>query len=401
MILQAGSQLKVLFDHSVDRLFAWPFWLLAIVVLGANILTQGVWMVPNLDAVSLMARDVTQNPYPNSVMQFLFSSYLMPLIAYVVGLNKTPADYFTLCALVLLVGMALGFGSLRRRFGDPTARILMLLFGATPLVNVLLTWIGYGDPLTFTLTTLLLALPAPTLRALLGALLAIAHFEQGCVILVLLCGLLPFVDADLKPNTRWLGMAMMIAGFVAGKIAMDLYFQVHHFEIQNTRSTLVFEKVGPVRLLSDSARFPLVLLFSVLNVTWPAWLLVVVGSYRTDRRLFVVLSIGMALCLAVMILVLDQTRVASLLTWPLLVGAMIVAARDVDGRELLKKLAVACFLLGLIVPRVILWEGRIHTSSASFTAMLITDTLGLTDFIDQSVSWWRITPFVGPKAINW
>jgi hypothetical protein len=104
---------------------------------------------------------------------------------------------------------------------------------------------------------------------------------------------------------------------------------------------------------------------------------------------------------AVTVFVLDQTRVAALLTWPLLVGAVIVAARDIDGRELLKKLAVACFLLGMIVPRVIVWEGRVHTSSASFTAMLVTDTLGLTDFIDQSVSWWRVTPFVGPKAINW
>ena len=110
-------------------------------------------MVPNLDHVSLMARDVTQNPYPNSVMQFLFSSFLMPLIAYAVGLNKTPADYFALCALVLLVGMVLGFGSLRRRFDDETAHIVMLLFGATPLINVLLTRIGYGDPLTFTPTS--------------------------------------------------------------------------------------------------------------------------------------------------------------------------------------------------------------------------------------------------------
>ena len=401
MILQAASQLKTLFDHSVDRLFAWPFWLLAALVLGANILTQGVWMVPSLDAVSLMARDVTQNPYPNSVMQFLFSSFLMPLIAYAVGLNKTPTDYFTLCALVLLVGMMLGFGSLRRRFGDQTARIVMLLFGATPLINVLLTWIGYGDPLTFTLATLLLALPAPALRALFGALLAVAHFEQGCIIIALLCGLLPFVDADLKARTRWLGMALMIAGFIAGKIAIDLYFQIHNFQIVTTRATLIFDKVGPLRFLSDTARYPLVLLFSILNVTWAAWLLVVVGSWRGNRRLFAVLLAGMALCLGVTVFVLDQTRVGALLTWPLLAGAVIVAARDIDSRELLKRLAAACFLLGLIVPRVIVWEGRIHTSSASFTAMLVTDTLGLTDFIDQSVPWWRVTPFAAPKAINW
>ncbi len=401
MILQAASQLKTLFDRCVESLFGWPFWVLALVVLGANVLTQGVWMVPSLDPVSLMARDVTQNPYPNSIMQFLFSSFLMPLIAYAVGLNRTPADYFVLCALVLLVGMALGFGSLRRRFGDETARVVMLLFGATPLINVLLTWIGYGDPLVFALSTLLLALPAAHWRVLVGALLAVAHFEQGCVILVLLLGLLPFVDADQPPRTRWVGMAAMVAGFAAGRIAIDLYFQFHDFQIQNTRSSLIFDKVGPLRFLSDTARYPLVLFFSLLNVTWAAWLLVVVGSWRGDRRLFLVLCGGMALCLGVTVFVLDQTRVAALVTWPLLAGAIIVAAREIEGRLVLKKLAVACFLLGLVVPRVIVWEGRIHTSSASFTAMLITDTLGLTDFIDQSVSWWRITPFVGPKAIEW
>ena len=401
MISHAAAQLETLFDRSVERLFAWPFWLLALLVLGANVLTQGVWTVPNLDVVYLMARDVTRDPYPGSIMQFLFSSYLMPLVAYGVGLNKSPAQYFVLCSLVLLIGLALGFGSLRRRFGDETARIVLLLFGATPLINVLLTWIGYGDPLTVALPMLLLALPSPVLRLVLSALLAVAHFEQGCVIVILICALLPFVDADQSPRTRWLGMAAMIAGLAAGRIAMDLYFQLHHFQIENTRSSLVFEKVGILRFLSDTARYPLVLLFSVLNVAWLAWLIIVVGSWRADRRLFMVLVVGLGVCLGATVVTLDQTRVAAILTWPLVMGAVIVAARDLEGRALLRKLAVACFLLGLVVPRVIVWEGKIHTSSASFTAMLISDTLGLTSFIDQSVSWWRITPFVGPKPINW
>ena len=401
MISHAAAQLAMLFDRSVERLFAWPFWLLALLVLGANILTQGVWMVPNLDVVYLMARDVTRDPYPGSIMQFLFSSYLMPLLAYGVGLNKSPAQYFVLCSLVLLIGLALGFGSLRRRFGDETARTVMLLFGATPLINVLLTWIGYGDPLTVALPMLLLALPSPVLRLVISFLLAIAHFEQGVVIVAAICALLPFVDADQTPHRRWLSVAVMIAGLALGRIAMELYFQMHHFRIENTRSTLVFAKVGVLRFLSDTARYPLVLLFSVMNVTWLAWLLIVVGSWRGDRRLFFVLVIGLGLCLGATVVTLDQTRVASILTWPLVVGAVIVAARDSDGRALLKKLAVACFLLGLVVPRVIVWEGKIHTSSASFTAMLIADTLGLTSFIDQSKSWWRITPFAPPPPIAW
>jgi hypothetical protein len=401
MISHAAAQLGTLFDRSVERLFAWPFWLLALLVLGANILTQGVWMVPNLDVVYLMARDVTRDPYPGSIMQFLFSSYLMPLVAYGVGLNKSPAQYFVLCALVLLIGLALGFGLLRRRFGDETARMVMLLFGATPLINVLLTWIGYGDPLTVALPMLLMALPSPVLRLPVSFLLAIAHFEQGVVIVALICALLPFIDADQTVRRRWLSVAAMVVGLAAGRIAMELYFQMHNFQIENTRSTLVFAKVGVLRFLSDTARYPLVLLFSVMNVSWLAWLLIVVGSWRSDRRLFFVLVLGLGLCLGATVVTLDQTRVAAILTWPLVVGAVIVAARDIDGRALLKKLAVACFLLGIVVPRVIVWEGKIHTSSASFTGMLITDTLGLSNFIDQSKSWWRITPFAPPPPIAW
>ena len=87
-------------------------------------------------------------------------------------------------------------------------------------------------------------------------------------------------------------MALMIAGFIAGKIAIDLYFQIYNFQITTTRSTLVFDKVDPLRLLSDTARYPLVLLFSLLNVTWAAWLLVVAGSWRGNRRLFAVLLVG-------------------------------------------------------------------------------------------------------------
>ena len=398
-IVRTASQLKTRFDRSVEGLFNLPFWLLAVVVLGANILTQGVWMVPNLDSVYLMARDITQNPYPHSVLQILLSSFLMPLIAYAFGLNTSPAEYFTLCSIVLVVGMAVSFGSLRRRYGDETTRIVVLLFGATPLINVLLTWIGYGDPLTFTLTTLLLALPAPGFRVLTGALLAIAHFEQGAVILIFLCGLLPFLDKEQRH--RWLSIGMMIAGFVVGKIAIDLFFQMYHFQIATTRSSLVFEKVGIVRFLTDTIRFPLVLLFSVLNVTWVPWLLIFVASFHYCRRWFAVLGVGMVICLTVMIFTLDQTRVAAILTWPLLVGAVIVAVREIENRVLLRQLAAACFLLGMIVPRVIVWEGQVHTSAASFTVMMISDWAGGTHFIDQSVPYWRNAPFVGPKPIDW
>ena len=95
-----------------------------------------------------------------------------------------------------MIGLALSFGSLRRRFGDETARMLMLLFSATPLINVLLTWIGHGDPLTVALPMLLMPLPSPVLRLPVSFLLAIAHFEQGVVIVALICALQPFIDAD-------------------------------------------------------------------------------------------------------------------------------------------------------------------------------------------------------------
>ena len=47
----------------------------------------------------------------------------------------------------------------RFRVGEPTARILVLVLVTSPLATVLLTWIGYGDPLSVTLASAILLLP--------------------------------------------------------------------------------------------------------------------------------------------------------------------------------------------------------------------------------------------------
>jgi hypothetical protein len=314
----------------------------------------------------------------------------MPLLGYLVGLNGSPAAYFFLCALVLLVGGAATIMALRRRFGDETTRLLLLVFGALPLFNVLLTWIGYGDPLVVILSSLLLVYPHAIARAALGVLLAVAHFEQALVIAVLVAALAPFVDEDRGFSKS--SVAAMAIGVILGSIGLELFFVVNQLQVQSSRLAYTRE-LGAIRLFREALRQPLALLFSVLNVAWAVFGVILWAAYGSRRSFFLVAGSGMLLCLIVTCFVLDSTRVASIVTWPLVLAAVVIAARDPRNGEILRKACAACFFAGLLVPRIIVWEGQIHTSTASFTVMMITDTLGLTEWIDQSKPFWRIAPF--------
>jgi hypothetical protein len=385
--------------HTFDRLAAWlfelPLWRLSLLVVAANVVTQGVWMVPNLATVQLMAGDLTRNPLPDPEAHFLLSSYLMPVLARLSGLYGSPAAYFAFCALTLAIGGAIALFAIRRRFGESSARLAILVLGATPLLNVLLTWIGYPDPLTVILATLLLCWPTVIARAAVGALLAVSHFEQGLVIAGLTCLLAPHVDADR--GFSWRTLAGLAAGFVAGKLALTLHFHIHDIEIQTTRVSMT-AKMLP-RILDDTLRWPLTLLFSILNVAWAAWGVIMAASARERPGFFRASSLGMIGCLCVSALVLDQTRVGAILTWPLVLAALVIATRSAGSIMPLRRLAVGCFLLALVIPRTIVWEGHIHTSTSAFSLMLLSDRLGLSHFLDTSVSYWPIAPFrhIGPK----
>jgi hypothetical protein len=68
--------------------------------------------------------------------------------------------------------------------------------------------------------------------------------------------------------------------------------------------------------------------------------------------------------MAVAIIVLDTTRNFTLIIWPSVVIMCIVAVKN----ELLllddmKSLITFVFLLNILVPKLIVWEGKIHSSA--------------------------------------
>jgi hypothetical protein len=68
--------------------------------------------------------------------------------------------------------------------------------------------------------------------------------------------------------------------------------------------------------------------------------------------------------MAIAIIVLDTTRNFTLIIWPSVVIMCIVAAKnELMAFDNMKSLISFVFLLNILVPKLIVWEGKIHSSA--------------------------------------
>jgi hypothetical protein len=92
------------------------------------------------------------------------------------------------------------------------------------------------------------------------------------------------------------------------------------------------------------------------------------------------------------LLTVDQTRVAVILLWPPLLTVLLAAERA-GAAPPWRRLALAAFLLGCLIPRLALWEGRLYGSTGFFTVLLAGQALGAWRAIDTTAPGWRDLPF--------
>jgi hypothetical protein len=212
------ASLKRLSERASSELNALSYAWLCVVAATAAIVANGTWTTPALDVVWQIATDITRDPFPNSIdADWLLTSWLTPALAWLVGATATPRIFALFCGGLLAscyVAMCIMY---RLRFGEPAARILVLVLATSPLATVLLTWIGYSDPLSVTLATTILVLRPLWLRSIFSALLAANHAEQAMVLLAVLLLLIPCVDDRYAGREGWrLALALMAGGLGRG-----------------------------------------------------------------------------------------------------------------------------------------------------------------------------------------
>jgi hypothetical protein len=153
------------------------------------------------------------------------------------------------------------------------------------------------------------------------------------------------------------------------------------------------------------------ILYSTFGVGW-LLVLKMYSDMRSRSRKMVFHAV--AACLALFFLMLlgvDETRVFTLLTWPILLFAVIRwTGREVPGTEdpsasgpqnlyslagfgttkgwLTLQLGLVC-----LVPPIIVWAGKVQSTTLFYTLEMVSDLLFGTHFIKTDSKTWLTVPF--------
>jgi hypothetical protein len=310
-----------------------------------------------------MSQNVTINVLPPD-LQYLYTSFLGLALGWLTGASKSHNAFLGLHLLALTLGYFILAFQIRKKFGDDIARIVILAFASIPLCNVLTTWLGTSDVYIYIFGTALAIASQPILILIFSFLLGISHFEQSCfIVLLLVIWRITLSDTlrNTKKNTAIICLTML-SGVILSKLSLNKYFGTLGFNLVSSRISYVME--FPFKtFIENYFRNIGVTLFSFQNVFWIFIIAMCSEIWKKNLRFTLCIIISHAIVMAVAIIVLDTTRNFTLMIWPSIVIMCIIAAQsDLLSMKDMKNIITFVFLLNILVPKLIVWEGKIHSS---------------------------------------
>ena len=343
----------------LDRVASWlatasPWHVLGVVAL-VRALSVGVWTTPNVEQWVRFASDPFGTPPVDPAAAFITGSPTGPLVAHAVGADTT-LTYALVHLTALAVAVALLVVMGRRWLGDRTTNLLVVLLFASSLSAVLVTWLGQPDPFVLLgLSAIALAAAAPPHVQLAlaiggGALAGFTSFEQ-CFAAVAVLAVASWGHDRPGDRAAVLGAAV---GLVLGRLALAGF---HAASDVATLSRADWARAHGAELFLE--RFLANLPAYAFSILGAGWLLVGDAGRRLaplGRGPAPFVAAG-AMVLGVGVIALDQTRVASLVAWPTAVWLVRRAEADDPGGAR-PRLAAAVLVAAVVVPPVVIWEGR-------------------------------------------
>lgn len=277
------------------------------------------------------------------------SSPLMWFVADAVGISSS-GGAVALHALFLAFCLTASIAAVAVWVSNYAARLFVVAWFASPLANIELTWLGKPDPGTMLGAVLVTIGPRwATLAG--GLLLGVNHFEQGALICAAAVVIRVVVNRESWRVAVPIGMGLLV-----GKVVLTAYH--HTAGAHQGRGEYVSEYGIGYFIDTWSGNVP-TLLFSVFAVLW-----VPIGVMWWHRRLAdrVALAAVFAAVTVPVLLTLDTTRVYALVTFPIVVAAVAWWAEPVR-RELVARYLGWFLVAAVVVPRVIMWNGKLYVSS--------------------------------------
>jgi hypothetical protein len=333
-------------------------------VLGATAairaLTTGIWVVPSVEQWLVFARDPFGAIELHPDFRYITGSPFGPLLAHATGADtKLTYGLLHLALLALSAAVLVLLG--RRTVGDRCTNVVLVALFASPLSAVLLTWLGQPDGVMFggmSAVALASAIDQRWRRLAVAAagaaVVGLAAPEQGLVAVAVLGALAWWGN---RPGDR--EVLVVAAGMlVLGRLGIEAFLAAsdapHVSRLDYVRSN------GVGYFLRSFFENWAAVVFSLFGA---GWLLAVSAHSRLRRTWGGPWPVRLALLLVFVAVATtyDQTRVATLVSWP----AYVWLLRRADERALADggtgtdpRLVAATFLAGIVIPPVVIWEGE-------------------------------------------
>lgn len=226
-----------------------------------------------------------------------YASLLGPLMGYALGIRGETTVIAFNAALVMLAIAALVAVAARLANDRAQAATLLALLALSPILEILTSWVGKPDPLIVLSYLLFAAAPGFLLRNAGAFFLLLAHKETGLVMLV----------THLLLFREWRQARAYLPGALLGLA----WYALYAFVLGNPPDRISFVAGNLLEILENATHLPQFLLFSL---GW-LWLPILMLLREPQLRLRVIGAL--ILVLGVTFLTIDVTRIAALLSLPL------------------------------------------------------------------------------------
>ncbi len=326
----------------------------------ALLVQNGLSNVPNIRDQMEVAQSFRTNRLAGQDTEYLLSSYLQPLAGRAFGAVWDWRVYFVFCLAVSAALWAGLFVFFRRLFGSGTSAAVVL--ASTQFSTIAMQWVGMPDSLVVVLATAALVTASTPVVFVVAFLLPVAHREQGLALLpIVACGRWVLANGSFSAQRRQIGA--LVIGTIAGAASLSLFLRTLRPAIKLGRED--FYSFRSLRgYLSGFVTHPFVSFYTVFGLTWLVVVYLLWMLWGENRQLAVAVGGMIVVAFSLAAVTLDFSRVASILSFPALVTLLAFTSNRHLGlfRRTQSRWLPLLLMLVLVCPRIVMWEGRIHSS---------------------------------------
>ncbi len=310
-------------------------------------------------------QNIFVNPYQGELAdhQFLLTSFLVPMVAYVLQI-RDETGFLLLNLAGFIIGNVFIF---RHLTAQDKARYFVYAFLLYSLSASLVVWFGKSDMWFFVLSTLLVIFRKEhRLSFVLALLLGLTHLEQAIIVVGML-GLMLLNDA-LQDGSFKLALkhyALMVFGLLLAKLTLMLFFSLNGFGTIEGRLDYILNR-GFETFIEPVFKNVIVYFFSMMDMFWLLFFGLASAFVQQGGKRWILWA-AFIVAVAVASLTLDATRVFSLVFWPIIVYLLLVVPNDklaeVFNRRLMPMLLAAALLFPVVQLRdsgATLFSGSSH-----------------------------------------